>query len=57
MEVKQTRWKFEMWAPEIPVMAIEGDQARRRWQWQLADVPVKLDYVERVREALQSFSK
>jgi SNF2 family DNA or RNA helicase len=24
------------------VTAIEGDQARRRWQWQLADAPVKL---------------
>ena len=34
--------EFHMWAPEIPVAVIEGDQARRRWQWALPDVPVKL---------------
>lgn len=34
--------EFHMWAPEIPVAVIEGDQARRRWQWALPEVPVKL---------------
>ena len=34
--------EFAQWAPEIPVAIVEGDQARRRWQWQLADVPVKI---------------
>jgi SNF2 family DNA or RNA helicase len=39
-----TNWQreFAVWAPEIPVMAIEGDQAKRRWQWQLPDVPVRI---------------
>ncbi len=32
-----TNWQreFELWAPEVPVMVIEGDQAKRRWQWSL----------------------
>ena len=39
-----TNWQRELalWAPEIPVMVVEGDQARRAWQWQLADVPLRL---------------
>jgi len=39
-----TNWRreFSLWAPEIPLATIEGDQARRRWQWQLPDVPVKI---------------
>ncbi|MDO4550070.1 MAG: DEAD/DEAH box helicase [Planctomycetia bacterium] len=37
-------WKreFEVWAPEIPVMIIEGDPTRRAWQWSLSDIPVKI---------------
>jgi len=34
--------EFEQWAPEIPVTIIEGDQRRRRWQWQLTDAPIKI---------------
>ncbi len=34
--------EFTLWAPEIPVAIVEGDHNRRRWQWQLADVPVKI---------------
>jgi SNF2 family DNA or RNA helicase len=34
--------EFALWAPEVPVMAIEGDGPKRRWQWQLNEVPVKL---------------
>jgi SNF2 family DNA or RNA helicase len=34
--------EFSQWAPEIPVMVIEGDPARRRWQWQLPSVPVRI---------------
>jgi len=34
--------EFDLWAPEIPVAVIDGDQARRRWQWQLTDVSVKI---------------
>ncbi|MDO4575373.1 MAG: DEAD/DEAH box helicase [Planctomycetia bacterium] len=39
-----TNWKreFETWAPEIPVLIIEGDQVRRQWQWGLQDIPVKI---------------
>ncbi len=39
-----TNWRreFEQWAPEVPVIAIEGDQAKRIWQWQLPDVPVRI---------------
>jgi SNF2 family DNA or RNA helicase len=34
--------EFALWAPEIPVVVVEGDQARRRWQWGLTDIPVKI---------------
>jgi SNF2 family DNA or RNA helicase len=39
-----SNWAREIadWAPELVVAVIEGDQARRRWQWSLPDVPVKL---------------
>jgi len=39
-----TNWKRELgeWAPELVVAVIEGEPARRRWQWQLEDVPVTL---------------
>jgi len=34
--------EFDLWAPEIPLLAIGGDQARRRWQWQLPEIAVKI---------------
>jgi SNF2 family DNA or RNA helicase len=39
-----TNWQreFSLWAPEVPVMVIEGDQTRRAWQWQLPDVPLRI---------------
>ncbi|MBS0210934.1 MAG: DEAD/DEAH box helicase [Planctomycetes bacterium] len=39
-----TNWlrEFATWAPEIPVMAIEGDAQRRRWQWQTIDAPLRI---------------
>ncbi len=39
-----TNWQreFTQWAPELPTAIIEGDQTRRQWQWQLADVPIKI---------------
>jgi len=40
--VSNWRREFDLWAPEVPVMVIEGDQARRAWQWQLPDVPVRI---------------
>lgn len=39
-----TNWKreFELWAPEIPVQVIEGKSERRKWLWQLRNVPVRV---------------
>ena len=39
-----SNWVRELgqWAPEIPVAVIGGDPQRRRWQWGLGDVPVKI---------------
>ncbi|WP_145060018.1 DEAD/DEAH box helicase [Lignipirellula cremea] len=39
-----TNWQreFALWAPEIPLTIIEGDQAKRTWQWQQKNSPVKI---------------
>ncbi len=39
-----SNWARELadWAPELIVAVIEGDPVRRRWQWSLDEVPVKL---------------
>ena len=39
-----TNWQRELalWAPEVPVMVVEGDQAKRQWQWSLPDVPLRI---------------
>lgn len=39
-----TNWQreFGLWAPEVPLTVVEGDAARRRWQWQLPAAPVKI---------------
>ncbi len=39
-----SNWARELadWAPELCVAVIDGDPGRRRWQWMLPDVPVKL---------------
>ncbi|HEX4147790.1 MAG TPA: SNF2-related protein, partial [Pirellulales bacterium] len=39
-----TNWQreFHQWAPEIPLTVVEGESAKRRWQWQLPDCPVRL---------------
>lgn len=34
--------EFASWAPELPVAIIEGDQAKREWQWRQVDVPVMI---------------
>jgi SNF2 family DNA or RNA helicase len=53
-----TNWQreFQQWAPEVPVMVIEGDQARRAWQWQLPDVPLKLANYELLCRDREIFS-
>jgi SNF2 family DNA or RNA helicase len=52
-----TNWKreFHQWAPEIPLSVIEGDAARRHWQWRLPSSPVKVanyELLQRDREVL-----
>ncbi|HEV3003839.1 MAG TPA: DEAD/DEAH box helicase [Pirellulales bacterium] len=52
-----TNWQreFQLWAPELPVMVIEGEQNKRVWQWQQPDRPVKLanyELLQRDRDAL-----
>jgi SNF2 family DNA or RNA helicase len=39
-----TNWlrEFSVWAPEIPVAAIEGSAAKREFQWRSPEVPVKI---------------
>lgn len=39
-----TNWQreFELWAPEVPISIIEGDKAKRAWQWRLPAAPVKI---------------
>ncbi len=39
-----TNWQreFAVWAPEVAVMVVEGDQAKRQWQWQLPDAPLRI---------------
>lgn len=39
-----TNWvrEFSVWAPEIPLCVIEGDQAKRHWQWRELESPVKI---------------
>ncbi len=50
-----TNWQreFSSWAAEVPVTVIEGDQPRRRWQWQQSETPVKIanyELMQRDRE-------
>ncbi|MEO1528870.1 MAG: DEAD/DEAH box helicase [Planctomycetota bacterium] len=39
-----TNWlkEFSVWAPEIPVAAIEGNASKRSFQWQSPHIPVKI---------------
>ena len=45
-----TNWQreFELWAPEIPCTFIGGNKAKRIWQWQDVDSPVKIANYELV---------
>ncbi len=52
-----TNWQreFGLWAPEIPLVAIEGEREKRRWQWLLPEAPVKIanyEVLNRDRELL-----
>jgi SNF2 family DNA or RNA helicase len=51
--------EFASWAPEIPISVIEGEQAKRRWQWQQTDMPVKIanyELMHRDRELIGELS-
>ncbi|MEO1615407.1 MAG: DEAD/DEAH box helicase [Planctomycetota bacterium] len=39
-----TNWlrEFSVWAPEIPIAAIEGNSAKRSFQWNSPQIPVKV---------------
>ncbi|MEN6407148.1 MAG: DEAD/DEAH box helicase [Thermoguttaceae bacterium] len=39
-----TNWQreFATWAPEMSTMVVEGDHAKRAWQWSLPDVPLRI---------------
>ena len=54
-----TNWvkEFGMWAAEIPLAVVEGNQAKRDWQWQQPYPPVQIANYEllvRDRELLES---
>ncbi|MDR3181735.1 MAG: DEAD/DEAH box helicase [Planctomycetaceae bacterium] len=34
--------EFAFWAPEVPVTLIDGSTSRRKWLWQLPNIPVRL---------------
>lgn len=34
--------EFSVWAPEVPVAAIEGNSPTRQWQWTSPDIAVKI---------------
>ncbi len=34
--------EFAAWAPEVTLSVIEGDQHKRRWQWEEVNAPVKI---------------
>ncbi len=39
-----TNWvrEFRLWAPEVPLAVIEGDQTKRNWIWNHPQAPVKI---------------
>lgn len=52
-----TNWQreFHLWAPEAPLTVIEGEQAKRHWQWRLPDCPIKVanyELLQRDRDVL-----
>lgn len=53
-----TNWvrEFRLWAPEIPLVVIEGDAAKRQYIWEQKDAPVRIANYEllmRDREILE----
>ncbi|MDR1383809.1 MAG: DEAD/DEAH box helicase [Planctomycetaceae bacterium] len=54
-----TNWQreFNLWAPEINVQVIEGTPARRKWLWQLDNVPVRIANYELLNRDLEYFDR
>jgi SNF2 family DNA or RNA helicase len=54
-----TNWRreFNLWAPEIPLAIIEGDQNRRHWQWTNEAVPVTIANYELLLRDQQLFGE
>lgn len=57
-----TNWRRELslWAPEVPLAIIEGEQAKRQWQWLETSAPIKIANYEllmRDRELLSDQAK
>jgi SNF2 family DNA or RNA helicase len=54
-----TNWQreFQFWAPEVPVMVVEGEQAKRAWQWRIPDVPVRIANYEILLRDREVFEK
>jgi SNF2 family DNA or RNA helicase len=53
--VSNWRREFHQWAPVLPLTVIEGDAAKRRWQWQLPDTPITVanyELLQRDQDAL-----
>ena len=53
-----SNWKreFALWAPEINVQAIEGGPQRRKWFWQLDNIPIKIANYELLNRDMEYFS-
>ena len=47
--------EFSLWAPEIPIQIVEGDQARRHWLWRLENVPLRIANYELVTRDREVF--
>lgn len=57
--VSNWRREFATWAPEVALGIVEGDQHKRRWQWEQVQTPVKIANYEllmRDRDLLTSGS-
>ena len=46
--------EFALWAPEIPVMIVEGDSAKRDWQWQQTSAAVTIANYELILRDYES---
>ncbi len=54
-----TNWvrEFRLWAPEIPVVVVEGDSAKRQWMWRQGAAPVRIanyELIMRDRDAIDN---